>query len=127
MRSTAVAGAEIHSADPEELVRLARRLRPLQQGAMWHELVGSALGIVLLLIRKTPEARNLVGDKPGHGEAICVPISESVATLHVHDCMYLIESEAPWTSLSEHTIWIPPLGPMVTLLAEPDRDDIAMH
>jgi hypothetical protein len=121
MRTTRVAGTEVHSGDAAEFVCLAQRLRAFQRGDLWEQLLATAAGLVVVLVMRNPEAPSLVADKPGEGAAICVAISENVATLYVHDCTYLIESEAAWTVLAPRGIWIPPLRPVVTLIAEAER------
>jgi hypothetical protein len=118
MRGRAAVRAELHGADAAQLARIAEQLRPLQQGALWNNLLASAAAIVVLMARKNPQASQLVAEQPGEDAALCIAVSESAATLHVHGCLYLIESEAPWTVLALRGIWLPPLRPIVTLLCE---------
>jgi hypothetical protein len=125
-RGRTLTGTYIRSADAAALVKVAARLRPLQCGAPWEELLSVAAGIVALLIRKTPEERTLTYDAPGES-TILVPLSQTVATLHVHGCLYLIESPAHWTVLAPCGIWSYPPRLIVTLLSVPGRADGEMR
>jgi hypothetical protein len=128
VRSAIVAGTVVRSADAATLVRIARRLRPLQRGESWDELLAVANAIVMMLVRKSPQARTLTYEAPGES-TVCLSLSETVATMYVHGCTYLIESEAAWTIMAPRGVWTYPPHPVITLLCAPNgpADDAPGH